>query len=222
LVNDWISDPLASRDYKDCGTDSVNPTTAKLALHNNQVASTLRSGGSGGIPSSRGEHLVLYENPPNDSRIATKDTCPTLGKRIGAGGGNLPLVQSTVGALQERDYKGTGTTVDDKLILHRANGRSSGRMGSGIGKPNDPSPTLSENHHHGVFTENTGMSVRRLTPRECERLMGFPDDFTRIPYRGKGIEKCPDGPRYAALGNSIAVPVLKWIGDRIQLVEEMT
>jgi DNA (cytosine-5)-methyltransferase 1 len=61
--------------------------------------------------------------------------------------------------------------------------------------------------------------VRRLTPRECERLQGFPDDFTRIPYRGKPADKCPDGPRYKALGNSMAVNVMEWIGERIAEVE---
>lgn len=61
----------------------------------------------------------------------------------------------------------------------------------------------------------TAMQVRRLTPRECERLQGFPDDYTRIPWRGKPAEKCPDGPRYKALGNSWAVPVVRWIGRRI-------
>ena len=58
----------------------------------------------------------------------------------------------------------------------------------------------------------SGMVVRRLTPRECERLQGFPDDYTIIPWRGK---PCPDGPRYKALGNSMAVPVMRWIGRRI-------
>ena len=56
------------------------------------------------------------------------------------------------------------------------------------------------------------MAVRRLTPRECERLQGFPDDWTLVPWRGK---PCPDGPRYKALGNSMAVPVMRWIGRRI-------
>jgi DNA (cytosine-5)-methyltransferase 1 len=60
-------------------------------------------------------------------------------------------------------------------------------------------------------------AVRRLTPRECERLQGFPDDYTLIPWR-KG--EAPDGPRYKALGNSMAVPVMRWIGERIQLVDE--
>ena len=58
--------------------------------------------------------------------------------------------------------------------------------------------------------------MRRLTPRECERLQGFPDDHTLIPWRGK---MAPDGPRYKALGNSMAVPVMRWIGERINKVD---
>jgi DNA (cytosine-5)-methyltransferase 1 len=58
-----------------------------------------------------------------------------------------------------------------------------------------------------------GQGVRRLTPRECERLQGFPDDYTLVPFRGKPAK---DGPRYKALGNSMAVPVMRWIGERIQ------
>lgn len=61
----------------------------------------------------------------------------------------------------------------------------------------------------------TSMQVRRLTPTECERLQGFPDDHTLIPWRNKPAEECPDGPRYKALGNSMAVPVMAWIGKRI-------
>ena len=60
-----------------------------------------------------------------------------------------------------------------------------------------------------------GMAVRRLTPKECERLQGFPDNHTLIPWRGKPAEQCPDGPRYKALGNSMAVPCMAWIGSRI-------
>jgi DNA (cytosine-5)-methyltransferase 1 len=61
----------------------------------------------------------------------------------------------------------------------------------------------------------TNSFVRRLTPRECERLQGFPDDYTAIPWRKKPADQCPDGPRYKALGNSWAVPVVRWIGQRI-------
>ena len=62
----------------------------------------------------------------------------------------------------------------------------------------------------------TAMQVRRLTPVECERLQGFPDGYTQIPWRKKPASECPDGPRYKALGNSWAVPNVAWIGRRIQ------
>lgn len=65
----------------------------------------------------------------------------------------------------------------------------------------------------------TGMAVRRITPVEAERLQGFSDDYTRVPYRGKPAEDCPDGPRYKALGNSMAVPCMSWLGRRIAMVE---
>ena len=57
--------------------------------------------------------------------------------------------------------------------------------------------------------------VRRLTPLECERLQGFPDNYTLIPWRGKSAGECPDGPRYRAIGNSMAVTVVRWVGLRI-------
>lgn len=85
----------------------------------------------------------------------------------------------------------------------------------------DMSATLSTHNTQTLITggrEKRGLTVRRLTPRECERLQGFPDDYTDIPYRNK--EHAPDGPRYKALGNSMAVPVMRWIGERIRTVEE--
>ena len=65
----------------------------------------------------------------------------------------------------------------------------------------------------------TAYAVRRLTPVECERLQGFPDDWTAIPYRGK---PAADGPRYKAIGNSMAVPVMRWLGERIDAVDRAT
>jgi DNA (cytosine-5)-methyltransferase 1 len=116
--------------------------------------------------------------------------------------------------------------------------------GFGVGLPGDPAPTLTKGDKHAVaqpmvihgtqdpctsdiaFAQgrNSGgenvlfqpsMAVRRLTPTECERLQGFPDGYTNIPWR-KAIDS-PDGPRYKALGNSMAVPVMRWIGERIKL-----
>jgi DNA (cytosine-5)-methyltransferase 1 len=65
----------------------------------------------------------------------------------------------------------------------------------------------------------TAMMVRRLTPIECEFLQGFPRDYTLIPWRKKAADDCPDGPRYKALGNSMAVNCMEWIGERIAAFE---
>ena len=80
---------------------------------------------------------------------------------------------------------------------------------------NDPSrsPQSSEVTQQVAAIHLATMAVRRLTPVECERLQGFPDRYTEIPWRKK--EQTPDGPRYKALGNSMAVPVMRWIGERI-------
>ena len=94
-------------------------------------------------------------------------------------------------------------------------------VGEGALIQRDMSATLSTHNIQTPITggrEKRGLTVRRLTPRECERLQGFPDDYTDIPYRNK--EHAPDGPRYKALGNSMAVPVMRWIGERIRTVEE--
>ena len=80
--------------------------------------------------------------------------------------------------------------------------------------PGDPCHTLArDNAAHAAVAQ--AMAVRRLTPRECERLQGFPDDWTLIPWRKKPADECPDGPRYRALGNSMAVNCMEWIGERI-------
>ncbi|MFU3335376.1 DNA cytosine methyltransferase [Pseudomonas aeruginosa] len=129
------------------------------------------------------------------------------------------------------------------LEVGKRTGRSTSdpRAGLGVGAENDPMFTLQASAQHGVCVtgdithtlkaegfdaseDGTGRGqpitpeaagVRRLTPRECERLQGFPDDYTLIPWRGKPAEECPDGPRYKAIGNSKAVPVVRWIGRRL-------
>ena len=92
--------------------------------------------------------------------------------------------------------------------------------GAGSGPSLDVFPTLKADHGRGMSDQDphvmAGSAVRRLTPRECERLQGFPDDYTLIPWRGKPAEECPDGPRYKAIGNSWAVPVARWVGARVQ------
>jgi site-specific DNA-cytosine methylase len=98
-----------------------------------------------------------------------------------------------------------------------------GAKAGSIAYSNDVSPTLKagDSGTNRSPSAHIGSTVRRLTPVECERLQGFPDNFTAIPWRKKGAEDCPDGPRYKALGNSMAVPVMRWIGERIQMIEDM-
>ena len=105
-----------------------------------------------------------------------------------------------------------------EVRLEGGDGSRCGAISTGGGKPGQGVPMIAHT-----------MQVRRLTPRECERLQGFPDDYTRIPWklgywpadkhsadvRDAIAEQCPDGPRYKALGNSWAVPVVRWIGSRI-------
>jgi site-specific DNA-cytosine methylase len=83
----------------------------------------------------------------------------------------------------------------------------------------DVTPTLGCAGGNAMPSIQQAMTVRRLTPRECERLQGFPDDWTLIPWRNKSADQCPDGPRYKALGNSMAVNCMAWIGERIAAAE---
>ncbi|TCD74971.1 hypothetical protein MCC10002_0688 [Bifidobacterium longum subsp. longum] len=110
------------------------------------------------------------------------------------------------------------TGEDEPVTLQIRGGKPGGGKGALIQR--DMSATLSTHNTQTLITgdhEKRDLTVRRLTPRECERLQGFPDDYTDIPYRNK--EHAPDGARYKALGNSMAVPVMRWIGQRIQETE---
>jgi DNA (cytosine-5)-methyltransferase 1 len=93
-------------------------------------------------------------------------------------------------------------------------GRKPENGGNAVEPMRDVAPCLTKTDRHGVAQH---MAVRRLTPVECERLQGFPDNYTNIPWRNK--PESPDGPRYKSLGNSMAVPVMKWIGERINQME---
>lgn len=127
-----------------------------------------------------------------------------------------------VGALCARDYKGIGAQYvsEGKVIctvLKVRQGKDGGGKGPLIGE--DVSFTLATRQDQTLFEPNDNQYiVRRLTPLECERLQGFPDGWTDIQYRGK---PAPDTARYKALGNSMAVPVIAWIGKRIEIVDEI-
>lgn len=95
-------------------------------------------------------------------------------------------------------------------------GRQVQNGGNGIGAQEELAYTQNTSGVMGVANHAT---VRRLLPIETERLMGFPDNWTRIPWKGKPEEECPDSPRYKACGNSMCVNVMRWIGIRIENIE---
>ena len=106
--------------------------------------------------------------------------------------------------------------INGNIIGKDPNGTSGG---NGMGAIQDGTAyTLTANDRHAV---SDGFQVRRFTPAECERLQGFPVGHTQIPWRGKPAADCPDGPRYKAIGNSMAVPVMRWIGERIEQVNQI-
>ena len=139
----------------------------------------------------------VYENHAQDSRInGPLEVAPTVAAKFGTGGGNVPLVnQEHIYENSRRDavriYEGTSPTLQSFM---------------GTGGCNVP-------------MVQPAMAVRRLTPVECERLQGFPDNWSQIPWKGKPADQCPDGPRYKCAGNSMAVPVMRWIGEQIARVE---
>lgn len=103
-------------------------------------------------------------------------------------------------------------------VLKVRQGKPGGGNGGLVG--DEVSFTLSTGQDQTLIAPDTGgYVVRRLTPTECERLQGFPDGYTDIPYRGK--DHPADGARYKALGNSMAVPVMRWIGERMGIVDAM-
>lgn len=101
--------------------------------------------------------------------------------------------------------------LDSMCTLERTPEKDDGRKGFGVRNPSDPMYTITKTQ--------LPMAARRLTPIECERLQGFPDNWTRIPWKGKPADQCPDGPRYKAAGNSMATNCMRWIGERIIIIE---
>ena len=180
------------------------------------------------------------DNPP--SREARKDVAPTISARTKGGGGLGTDFDLDGGLIAYGGGNGAGPTdVATACNAHGGSGRidfesetfvtsyrtspNCGAWETG-GRIGAPTTGTDQTSHLAPLRAATGGSrrsyvarsgVRRLTPRECERLQGFHDDYTAIPYRGK---PAADGPRYKALGNSMAVPVMRWIGRRIQMVED--
>ena len=128
------------------------------------------------------------------------------------------VADGTASAMKARDYK-DATDLISYGIPGNWIGRKPENGGNAVQPMYDLAPNLTSTDRHGVaHPADSQYRVRRLTPTECERLQGFPDGHTDVPWKGKAAT---DGIRYKALGNSMAVPVMNWIGKRIQMVDNL-
>lgn len=149
----------------------------------------------------------------------------TIAARFGNARNNPEECVAVQGTVINRDKGGpfgSGALTDGSMYALTRSDRhavafndTAATLKGGSGARGYPDP--SDGNGHSMV--GTAMTVRRLTNRECERLQGFPDDYTLIPWRGKPAEQCPDGPRYKALGNSMATNCMEWIGERIRLID---
>jgi DNA (cytosine-5)-methyltransferase 1 len=217
---DGTASTVKARDYKDA-TDLIvthgtqDPCTADnlaFTLGTNGGAEnavypihdkTTRHAGKTGVGSGNGlgvgadgdKHAVCYPvtcNTKQQSMVCEKDLASTMGAS--------DYKEPQVVAFAQNSRNELRLEGGDRNITGCLSASSSAKPGQGYPTVAEPLTNL----------------VRRLTPVECERLQGFPDNHTRIPYRNKPADQCPDGPRYKAIGNSKAVPCVRWIGQRLQ------
>jgi len=231
-----ITGPLTARDYKGISSDDCNPTMMKLIAYENHPADsrvkemgetcttvTSRWGtGGGNVPLVQKAYSIREDAKANTFSATELDVANSIGAlqpspqshhaqvfvahafkvRGGCEGGGK-------GYLGKDEQVFTISTHQDQHIVAGFL-PTQGSKAQGIGWAEEQAPTLRAGcDSYGL---HSNMAVRRLTPKECERLQGFPDGYTDIRPKGKDT---PDGSRYKALGNSWAVPVVAWIGKRI-------
>ena len=141
----------------------------------------------------------------NGSNTAYTITCTSNNQRMP----DMNRLQCVIQKQTVYEKSGTG---GGNLPIVMAHGQANAEI------THDVSPTLTRLCEQPIVLRYS--QLRRLTPKECERLQGFPDNWTQIPWKGKPAEQCPDGLRYKACGNSMAVPVMRWIGERIDKQEK--
>jgi DNA (cytosine-5)-methyltransferase 1 len=238
---DGTASTVKARDYKDA-TDLV-----AFALAENTIGRKPMNGGNGDGFTEGGPMYTLNATGVHGVAAFQQNTRDEV--RYIGGDGKIAGALAASAGMKQTNYIQLAIPINTMTVQGRPSDDLNPRMGLGIGEPGDPCPTITSAHSHAVAqpipfdttqitspynysnpqsgdpchplatgahppSVATSMAVRRLTPTECERLQGFPDGYTNIK------DKCPDGPRYKALGNSMAVPVMKWIGERIQMVED--
>jgi DNA (cytosine-5)-methyltransferase 1 len=240
-----LTGPLSARDYKDAGTDGMNKNSAKMipviTMAHGQGGAEIATDRSPTLTCNHEAPIAAYSVAQpigifQDSEYGVKqyDTAGTLRA------GRIPEHQMTLQPIPIHDQATRHAGRNGEKTMGKGNGLGIGHPGEPMNTLTkgdrhavawsmnlmSPGRQIREDHGVGALTQDAhrptqgneavviqqAMAVRRLTPVECERLQGFPDNYTDIKPKGKPT---PDGPRYKALGNSWAVPVVAWIGKRI-------
>jgi DNA (cytosine-5)-methyltransferase 1 len=231
---------LCARDYKDPGTDGINRNSAKMvpvAIQATIIGRDENSGPNGVGADTSGAMFTLTKTdvhgvaqpmafpwqsaldpigkPENLSGTLIKNQTMAVAQPIPY---DFFQITSPVNRQSRESGDPCHTLARDNaahatIVQPTASAETAGtlRANAGSGFRSNGTPV------EGVAIQ--AMQVRRLTPIECERLQGFPDGYTNIPWRNKA--ESPDGSRYKAMGNSMAVPVMRWIGERIAAVEAL-
>jgi DNA (cytosine-5)-methyltransferase 1 len=219
----------------DASEDGSGRGTPIIAVHGTQDPDVLRDMAHT-LGRNNGQENAIVYTPDGASTIVSRSSC-------GQGQTNSPgynadqqvVAYSIMPMNSGKDYKAREVDIAQPLMTTPVSGsqggdyvvqtlpitfnmHKSGNDGSSLGVVEDRTDCLRA-FDKSPFAVQTYDAVRRLTPEECERLQGFPDHYTRIPWKKKPESECPDGPRYKALGNSMAVPVMHWIGKRIAAVD---
>ncbi|WEJ62186.1 DNA cytosine methyltransferase [Thiomicrorhabdus lithotrophica] len=173
-----------------------DPSTETYVIAGNTIDREPEHGGNGlGIDNSS----ITPTLTANDKHAICANTSPTL--------------------TCEPPFSRTGSSnvETEAIVAFKVRGGCEGG-GKGYLGDNKTAFTLSTHQDQHLYDN---YATRRLTPIECERLQGFPDNYTQITWNNKPAQECPDGLRYKVIGNSMAVPVMKWIGERIKMADEL-
>jgi DNA (cytosine-5)-methyltransferase 1 len=190
-----------------------------------KIAPTLRGMGHDRSHPNGGGQVAIAFSQNQSGDVLAGDVMHSLGTSQNATGRNAATVAFTFHGSDGTATTASATEVAESLRT-RAPGSIENSSTNAVLQEHPVASPLTASYGEQVDSSDTSsgppnllrtqMAVRRLTPRECERLQGFPDDYTLVEYRGKSAS---DGPRYKALGNSMAVPVMRWIGQRIADVD---
>lgn len=204
---------LTARGVGTCGADDNQAQAGHLQPVVGAISATSFTGGAGGRPEGAAAgHFIPYVQGCNGEVRHTLKGEGFDGSEDGTGLG-VPVVAfgggNTSGSIEVAAcLTAKGQRIDFEVETFAVHGTQD--------------PDVNREFAHTIGRNNGAenvvfgkMQVRRLMPAECERLQGFPDDHASIAWRGKDAAECPDGPRYKAIGNSMAVPVMRWIGERI-------